>query len=384
MIQPNTDTKKTCNSAHSLPELHADRPLIALGFAAVAVLGIAAMISSVSRASVSAEVVDVNTLDTSGGALAANRFSRSPNIPRSAEAIKTAMPSRNQRSLSPGELKQNALRIMRQHTNGAKPVESVVSEPFLSELFNVNAFLLANRINNESKLAELQMQTLIGDVNSSQFAAASGNNNSIEQTKSNANRALGFFAGIGFPHIETNNRPNSERYKPYRQLINLSGNGNEDIVPHVACMGLSPQRVAERAKKYEAQIVELAVRNRVSASLVKAVVTKESCFDEAARSHAGAIGLMQLMPETARWLKVKKPENAAQNLAAGVRYLAQLKKRFGTNELALAAYNAGPGNVDRYKGVPPFAETESYVRDVMHYYRGYVATTRYVNALNDF
>jgi len=86
------------------------------------------------------------------------------------------------------------------------------------------------------------------------------------------------------------------------------------------------------------------------------------------------------MPATARWLKVKQPENPQQNLAGGVRYLAQLQKRFGNDELALAAYNAGPGNVERYRGIPPFDETENYVVDVMHFYRGYAATTSYVNA----
>ncbi|MCL4151092.1 UNVERIFIED_CONTAM: hypothetical protein GTU68_031876 [Idotea baltica] len=149
-------------------------------------------------------------------------------------------------------------------------------------------------------------------------------------------------------------------------------------------MGLSPQSVAKRAKKYDSKIFELAVKHNVSASLVKAVIAKESCFNPKARSHVGAIGLMQLMPATAKWLKVKQPQNPDQNLAAGVRYLAQLKKRFGSNELALAAYNAGPGNVDRYNGIPPFAETQNYVHDVMYFYRGYVATTRFLNALNDY
>jgi len=148
-------------------------------------------------------------------------------------------------------------------------------------------------------------------------------------------------------------------------------------------MGLKPTSVAKRAVKYESKILELSLKYNVSASLVKAVITKESCFNPEARSHVGAIGLMQLMPETAKWLKVSSPENPMQNMKAGVRYLGQLRKRFGSDELALAAYNAGPGNVERYNGIPPFSETRNYVKDVMFFYRGYQATIRYNNQLNN-
>lgn len=237
---------------------------------------------------------------------------------------------------------------------------------------NVNTFLLSARLSNDSQLAELQMQPAFSEFDSQLFL----NNKETDLSSG--------FAGVGFPHIETNNRPDAERYKPYKQLLSFTSDEHGDIVPHVKCMGLSPERVAQRAKKYDGQIFKLAVQYNVSASLVKAVVAKESCYNPKARSYVGAIGLMQLMPETAKWLKVKQPENPDQNLAAGVRYLAQLRKRFGSNELALAAYNAGPGNVERYKGIPPFDETQNYVRDVMHFYRGYVATTRFVNALNSF
>ncbi len=253
----------------------------------------------------------------------------------------------------------------------ASGVSSTVTETEV----NVNTFLLSQRMSNESRLAELQMQPFFSDFDSKLFAASS-----IESERP---ASIGF-DGVGFPHIETNERADVQRYKPYRELVSFSSDENGVIVPNVRCMGLSPVQVADRAKKYDAKIFELSVKHRVSVSLVKAVVTKESCFNAAARSHVGAIGLMQLMPETAKWLKVKQPENANQNLAAGIRYLAQLRKRFGSNELALAAYNAGPGNVERYNGIPPFAETQNYVQDVLHFYRGYVATTRFVNALNDF
>lgn len=255
-----------------------------------------------------------------------------------------------------------------------------------SEKVNVNLFLRSDRMSNESTLAELQMQPFFNMFNSRLFIDSSIN--SVEKDSEtnhviDSNIPTSVFAGVGFPHIETSDRPEELRYKPYRQLVSITYDDGRTIVPQVQCMGLSAERVAKRAAKYEKLILELALKNQVSASLVKAVITKESCFNESARSRVGAIGLMQLMPETARWLKVKKPENPEQNLTAGVRYLAQMRKRFGSDELALAAYNAGPGNVERFNGIPPFDETQRYVKDVMHFYRGYVATTRFVNALND-
>lgn len=296
-----------------------------------------------------------------------------------------------QNELHANKLKQNALRVLRglPDYNGSVVIEASYQTPvsLLNQLnrgdsasfINVNTFLLSSRISNQSRLAELQMQPYFDAFDAKQFV----NSLSVESTSSDV-RISASFKGVGFPHIETSSRADAVRYKPYKQLISVGSSTNGVVVPHVKCMGLSAESVAKRAKKYDAKIFELAVKHNVSASLVKAVVAKESCFNPAARSHVGAIGLMQLMPKTAQWLKVSKPENVHQNLNAGVRYLAQLRKRFGSNELALAAYNAGPGNVERYNGIPPFAETENYVQDVMYFYRGYVATTRFVNAMNDF
>ncbi len=196
---------------------------------------------------------------------------------------------------------------------------------------------------------------------------------------SKSNRTLGQFAHVGFPHIEQNGRLQQLQYKPYKTLIHSDSANPLAAIANVACMGLSPAAVEKRAARYAPRILELAISHNVSASLVKAVVAKESCFNPKALSPVGAMGLMQLMPETARWLNVSNAHDSNQNLAAGVRYLGQLRKRFGSDELALAAYNAGPGNVERYKGIPPFAETKQYVKDVMSFYRGYVAVSRFIN-----
>lgn len=100
--------------------------------------------------------------------------------------------------------------------------------------------------------------------------------------------------------------------------------------------------------------------------LFESLVNAESGFNPNATSSKGALGLTQLMPNTARGLNITDPMDPEQNLRGGARYLAGLMKRYGgREELALAAYNAGPGNVDKYRGVPPFPETVAYVRRIM-------------------
>jgi len=122
----------------------------------------------------------------------------------------------------------------------------------------------------------------------------------------------------------------------------------------------------DRARNYEELIVEQARLNGVRPALVRAVVQVESAFDPNARSRKGALGLMQLMPATARQFGVTNPFNPNENVRAGVAYLRQLLDRYGNNEeLALAAYNAGPGAVAKYgEIVPPFRETRNYVLKV--------------------
>jgi soluble lytic murein transglycosylase-like protein len=120
---------------------------------------------------------------------------------------------------------------------------------------------------------------------------------------------------------------------------------------------------ADRANAYDDVIVEHARLNGVRPDLVRAVVQVESAFNPYARSPKGALGLMQLMPATAREFGVRNPFNAVENVRGGVQYLRRLLDRYNNNEqLALAAYNAGPGAVDRYgETVPPYRETQNYV-----------------------
>lgn len=111
-----------------------------------------------------------------------------------------------------------------------------------------------------------------------------------------------------------------------------------------------------------------AKKNNVRPELVAAVVQAESRFKPTARSGAGAIGLMQLVPRTGRWMGARDLTNPAQNVAAGAKYLKYLSERFDGNETKMiAAYNAGEGNVKRFGGVPPFRETRKYVQKVQNY-----------------
>jgi Transglycosylase SLT domain len=115
-------------------------------------------------------------------------------------------------------------------------------------------------------------------------------------------------------------------------------------------------------------IYKEAKKNNVRPELVAAVVQAESRFKPTARSGAGAVGLMQLVPKTGRWMGAKNLTDPGQNIAAGAKYLKYLHERFDGNETKMiAAYNAGEGNVKRFGGVPPFRETRNYVKKVRNY-----------------
>lgn len=117
--------------------------------------------------------------------------------------------------------------------------------------------------------------------------------------------------------------------------------------------------------QYDGDIRDAALTYNVKPELIKSVIHAESLFDEYAISRVGAQGLMQLMPQTANYLEVYNPFNARQNIMGGAKFLNYLMGKFDRIDHVLAAYNAGETNVRRYGGIPPFKETQGYVKKVM-------------------
>lgn len=168
----------------------------------------------------------------------------------------------------------------------------------------------------------------------------------------------------GFHHISVQVGPSPEARALARK---------ESVTPHS-----SKQKKREKVRDTDAfdHVIENAARkHNIPAALVRAVIVAESNFDPAAVSHAGAQGLMQLMPRTALEMFVDDPHDPAQNIHGGTRYLRFLSNMFDGDFIkVVAAYNAGPTAVRRYKGIPPYAETQDYVRKVTRLYKIYTGT----------
>ena len=138
------------------------------------------------------------------------------------------------------------------------------------------------------------------------------------------------------------------------------------------CLGGSFKALAKKAKKYDMAITKYSKKYGVPKALIKAVITAESCFNPKALSPKGAQGLMQLMPATAKRFGVTERYNPNLNIKAGTNYLKFLTKYFKKDMIkVIAAYNAGEGAVNKYKGVPPYKETKNYVRKVATLYTLY-------------
>jgi soluble lytic murein transglycosylase len=157
--------------------------------------------------------------------------------------------------------------------------------------------------------------------------------------------------GDGTVHLT--NAPTDPRY---RGLPSVSGTSTGWL------------RMSETSRnQYVTEIREIASRHGVDPTLVESVIRAESAFNPTAVSRSGARGLMQLMPKTAVALGVRDSFNPRENIDGGVRHLRYLLDRYpGNLPLAVAAYNAGEGAVDAYRGIPPYAETQQYVQRVLH------------------
>ena len=150
----------------------------------------------------------------------------------------------------------------------------------------------------------------------------------------------------------------------------LTGLGNISALTTASASTSIPE-VSRNAPKAQilAMIDKVAKKHGVDQKLVRALVRQESGFNPNATSHCGAQGLMQLMPATAKGLGVTDAYNTVQNVEGGVKYLKGLLNKYNGNViLALAAYNAGPGAVDKYGNVPPYKETQNYVKSILANY----------------
>ena len=140
---------------------------------------------------------------------------------------------------------------------------------------------------------------------------------------------------------------------------------------------LSSEEISVLMPRINEAIANASKEYGIDSNMIRAIIKQETSFQPLSLSTSGAMGLMQLMPDTARWLSVTDPYNIEQNIMGGTQYYRdQLAAFNGNTELALAAYNAGPNNVIRYNGIPPIPQTQNYVKKVMEYYNLYTSMQR--------
>lgn len=146
-----------------------------------------------------------------------------------------------------------------------------------------------------------------------------------------------------------------------QNFVNMQMPNNEEMYQQMGGHIKSPEELDQFFQ-------QAADETGVDIRVLKAIAKQESNFNPRVRSKAGAMGVMQLMPGTAKEVGVTNPYDPQQNILGGARYFKKMLNQFGDMELALAAYNAGPGNVRKYGGVPPFKETQNYVRKIRNGY----------------
>ncbi len=161
--------------------------------------------------------------------------------------------------------------------------------------------------------------------------------------------------------------------KNFQSLNNVSLTQNNKDFQSILNSTISSGAYSDATpSEIDALITKYSEANNLDKDFVKALIKQESGFQPNVTSHCGAMGLMQLMPGTAKGLGVQNAYNPEENIAGGTKYIKNLLNKYdGNKELALAAYNAGSGAVQKYGGIPPYKETQNYVKNVLNIYQGY-------------
>lgn len=227
---------------------------------------------------------------------------------------------------------------------------------------------------SSSMFTQLMNEMMTSSTSQSNMSQLLGLTNAVaDPNSSNATSLLG--SGLmGASTTNSNNELSSLYYNgtsPVYRPTSVTNNtySMTPLNPVLTGYTAGPTSVTSNTQ-YDTIIKKASETYGIPEKMIKAVIKQESNFNNSVVSHAGAAGLMQLMPGTAKFLGVSNVFDPEQNIMGGTKYLKQMYDKFGGNmNLMLAAYNAGPGNVSKYNGVPPFKETTNYVSKIMNSYQ---------------